>query len=590
MLDPFKKSLELLDPIPVEEGPDKVCSLPEAIGRLVRPGMNLHLCTTHNRPGAVLIELIRAFSGQSPDFTLSCIGFVANGVAPVHAGITNKIIGTFIGDSYPTPAPNPVITRAWKEGRIQIESWSILSFTLRLMAGAMGVPFLPTRSLVGSTMALDNHENFTEIEDESGERFGLVKALIPDLAFIHAAWADKSGNTILTPPYGEEAFGAWAAKDGVIVTVDRVVSSETIRQNSHLCKIPSYMVRAVCPTPFGAHPGGVSNRGLPEFEAYADDYDFIEDVRKASKTEETMSAWIKEWVDECPTWDDYLEKLGEGRIRALKEKAHPDSWKAELSGLSADIPEGPEFSPVEMMVVAAGRVLAGRMKDNGLTTILAGVGTSNLAAWLGYYQLKQEGVEAELMAEIGFYGYAPRPADPFIFNYRNMPASKMLTGIPTIMGVFMGGAANRCIGSIGAAQVDMHGNVNTTLIPDVTYLTGSGGGNDICSAASQVMVTAYSGKKRYVEKVDYVTSPGNRVRTVVSELGVLEKDGSGELILTSFFPETGKTMDEIIARIKDRCGWNLKVAPEPRPIDPPTLDELKLLRILDPKRQFLGKR
>lgn len=591
MLDSFKSAVSLLDPLPAEEGPDKVMPLSEAVARFVRPGMNLHLCTTHNRPGAALIELVRRFRGKEPGFTMSCIGFVSSGVLVVHAGLTSHIISTFTGDSYPTPGPNAVITRAWKAGKLKIENWSILSFTLRLLAGAMGVPSLPTRSLLGSDLAKENKDRFTVREDEQGEKFGLVHALRPDLAFLHAACADRSGNALLTPPLGEEALGAWAAKEGVIVTVEKVVSAEFIRRYSHLCKVPSYLVRAVCPASLGAHPGGVSCQGLPEMESYADDYDFILDFRRASKTPESMEAWVKAWIEDCPTWEHYLEKLGRGRIWSLKGKAHPDSWKSELLSLSPQISPTPEYSPVEMMVVAAGRIVARRMKEQNLLTILAGVGASNLAAWLGYYNLRGQGHHADLMAEIGFYGYAPRPADPFIFNYRNIPTCKMLTGIPTIMGVFMGGAGNRCLGVIGAGQVDKFGNVNSTVIPGLAYLTGSGGANDICSSAREVVVTVLSGRDRMVEKVAYVTSPGTRVRVVASDFGILEKpEGHQELILTGYFPLPGKNADELIADIKANCGWPLQVSPQVAEIAPPAADELKLLRIFDPRRQFLGKR
>ncbi len=590
MPDPFRKAVSMLDPVPVEEGPSKVMPLSEAMRTLVKPGMAIHLCTTHNRAGGVLFELVRAFFGKDPGFTLSCIGFVANGVVPVHTGIARKLITTFCGDSYPTPGPNPVITRAWKQGRVEIENWSILSFTLRLLAGAMGAPFLPTRSLVGSSMATDNRELLIEAE-EDGHKYTLVKPLCPDLSFIHAPCADRSGNVILTPPHGEDAYGAWASKGGVVVSVDKVVSTEFIRRHSHIAKIPSYMVRAVCPIELGAHPGGVSSQGCPEFESYADDYEFIMDIREAAKEPETMDRWVEEWILEPDGWEGYLEKLGRDRIWALKGKAKPDSWKSELISLSSQIPADADYSPVEMMVVAAGRVIAERMKEGDLTTILAGVGASNLAAWLGYYQLLQEGVQAELMAEIGFFGYAPRPADPFIFNYRNMPTAKMLTGIHSIMGVFMGGAGNCCIGSVGAGQLDRHGNLNTTMIPGKAYLTGSGGGNDICSAASEVVVTALSGRQRFVDKVAYVTSPGSRVKTVVSDLAVLRKpEGEKELVLCSYFPGAGKGEKQAIEEIKDKCGWELKEAPDMKAEERPSMEEIKLLRILDPQRRFLGKR
>jgi len=462
---------------------------------------------------------------------------------------------------------------------------------MRLLAGAMGLPYLPTRSLIGSTMAEENKEWFTTAPDPfTGETIGLLRAFRPDLAFVHGMAADPAGNVLLPPPYGEEIYGAWAARQGVIATVDRIVSTEFVRRYSHLCRIPGSMVQAVCEAPFGAHPGGVSNRGCPEFEAYADDYDFVQECRQASKTPEAMDAWIKKYVEDCPDWEAFLEKLGRDRIWALKGKADGDSWQSELLSLSAAIPAGPDYSPVEMMVVAGGRKLAERIREKNYRAILAGVGASNLAAWLAYYELRRERYDVELMAEIGFFGYAPRPADPFIFNYRNLSTCKMLTGIPNIMGVFMGGAGNSCIGSIGAAQVDKSGNVNSTLIPGLTFITGSGGANDICSSAQEAMVTALQDKNRFLNRVAYISSPGARVRTVVSDLGVFEKQGD-ELVLTAYFlrPEL-KGQEAHLRFIKDHTGWNLTIGPHPEIVPPPSLDELKLLRLFDPRRQFLGKR
>ncbi len=593
MLDAFDEILNRKIVIPQNEGPGRKSSLADAVRKHVRPGMTLQICTSHNRPGSVVYELVRQFSGKDPGFTISSLGVVSTAVMLVHQGLTRKLITTFTGDSYPTPGPNPVIQKAYKEGRIEIENWTILTFPLRLLAGAMGIPYIPTRSLIGSSMAEENKEWFEVTGDpKTGEEIGLLRGFQPDIAFVHAPCADASGNALLTPPYGEEVYGAWAAKEGVILTVDRIVSTEFIRRYSYLAKIPHHMVKAVCEVPFGAHPGGVSCEGLPEFDAYADDYDFIQDFRRACKKEDDLNAWIKEWVFDCPTWDAYLEKLGQERIWFLKGKADRDSWKSELLTLSPQIPVEPDYSPVEMMVVVAGRKIAERIRESGYNTILAGVGASNLSAWLAYYQVRGEKVDCELMAEIGFYGYVPRPADPFIFNYRNMPTCKMLTGIPTIMGVLMAGANSRNIGSIGAAQVDRYGNVNSTKIPGKMYFVGSGGANDICSSAKEVVVTALQDKNRFVEKVAYISSPGGRVKAVVSDLGVYEKpQGSDQLVLTGYFPSADRPGREAAVRhIRENCGFDLKVAEEVIEIPPPEIEELKMLRLFDPRRQFLGKR
>jgi len=79
------------------------------------------------------------------------------------------------------------------------------------------------------------------------------------------------------------------------------------------------------------------------------------------------------------------------------------------------------------------------VRARGYRTYLAGVGNSNLAAWLSAYEMKAAGVDVEVMAETGMVGYLPRPAEPFVFSFRNFPSCKMLTDILHVMGIFMGG-------------------------------------------------------------------------------------------------------------------------------------------------------
>jgi hypothetical protein len=372
------------------------------------------------------------------------------------------------------------------------------------------------------------------------------------------------------------------------VSVERVVSTEFIRRHNHLVRLPSYAVRAVCPAPYGSHPTGISNRGVPEIEAYAEDYAFLDEVRRASRSVETLDRWVRDWILDVPDHDAYVRRLGHERILFLKGKADADSWVPELTELASQIDlEGPPTA-AETMIAVAGRRIYERSKAEGYRTILAGVGASNLAAWLGNLRLREEGFESDLMAELGFYGYAPRPADPFIFNYRNLYTCKLLTGVETTMGVFMGGRRNRCVGAVGAGQVDRLGNLNSTKIPGETYLVGSGGANDIASAAREVE------RARFSERVPYITSPGKRVRTVVTDLGVLEKRGpmeeGGDLVLTGVFPD-GETSREVLARrAAERCGWELRVAGDLALVPSATQREISLLRLFDPRRQFLGKK
>ena len=163
----------------------------------------------------------------------------------------------------------------------------------------------------------------------------------------------------------------------------------------------------------------------------------------------------------------------------------------------------------------------------------------------------------------------------------------MLTDILHVMGIFMGGRHNQCLGSLAAGQIDKHGNINSTIIPGVTYITGSGGANDITSSAREVVVCLEQSPRRFVDKVPYITAPGRTVRTVVSDRGVYEKAGEhGELRLHGLFgeaPEAG-----LVRAAREACGWDLQVAPLLRRFEAPSADELALVRLFDPRRYFLG--
>jgi acyl CoA:acetate/3-ketoacid CoA transferase beta subunit len=239
------------------------------------------------------------------------------------------------------------------------------------------------------------------------------------------------------------------------------------------------------------------------------------------------------------------------------------------------------------MVAATARMLQEKVRRHGYQSFLAGVGNSNLATWLAAYELKRDGVDVELMAETGMVGYLPRPAEPFVFSFRNFPSCKMLTDIVHVMGIFMGGRHNACLGSLAAGQIDRHGNINSTIIPGRTYVTGSGGANDITSSSREVVVSLLQSPSRFVDKVPYITAPGRTVRTVVSDLGVYEKEGESDALrLTGILG--AKPEAEAVAAARAACGWDLQVAPPLRRFADPTPDELGLIRLFDPRRYFLG--
>ena len=570
--------------LPIDEGEDKVCPLDEAVRKHVRKGMSIGFA---GRGGALFNQLVREFWGKDPQFTIINNGITATVLALIHGRLARRVIASYIGDVYPTPGPNPVAQKAYLSGEVKYENWTMLTIPQRLLAGAMDWSVIPTRSIVGSSMEEENRESFRVVDDPfvPGERIGLMKALRPDIALVHGVAADRSGNTILTYPLAADVFGGWAAKQGVIISAERIVSTEYIRNHSHLVRIPSYMVKAVCEVPYGAHPAGMPNCGLPEFEHYFEDYDFLTESREASRDDRRFTEWIKYWILDCRNYDEYLARLGRDRLLYLRGKAHSESWKDETVAQISNLDFDREPNALEKMAVIAAQVVSSKMIDRGYRTLLAGVGLPHLAGWLATYKLKEQGYDMDLMAEIGMFGHLPRASDPFIFSYHNQHTCKILNNNETMLAVFVGGSSNQCLGILGAGQIDKYGNGNSTEIPGVTYLVGSGGANDIASGNRETVAVITSGRQRLVEKVPYVTFNGKNVTTLVTDVGVFEKtDGGGTFTLTSYIPSRpGQTAGEAVAEMKERVGWELKVSPNLREAPPVAREEVTLLRLFDPK-------
>lgn len=566
--------------------PNRVMTIPEAVKRFIRPGMHLHVTHAPVRSNALIYEICRQFWKKSPDFLISALGFTSTMVLLIYGGLTRRIITTFCGDAYPFPGPNRIYQEAYGQGKLDIENWTVLTLPQRLMAGAMGVEGMATHSLLGSSMEQENAGDFWFSHTPEGKRIGLVRALNPDFSIVHAWAADGAGNLLLNPPYAENVYGLFAARQGVIATVEHLVDNDFIRRHSHFVKVPGYLVKGICPAPLGAHPSGISNQGLKEFDAYAEDESFLLDIREACKDPKRLEDWVKEWIEDCPDHETYIRKLGKERIWYLKGRSAGDSWWSELAtGLGA-IPEEVEAKPVEKMVVAASRLIKEKVQRRGYGTILAGIGASNLAAWKAWFDLRRNDIPADLMAEVGFFGYTPRPADPFIFNFRNIPTCTMLTDIFTVLGSMVGAESNRAIGVLGAGQVDRYGNINSTKIPELNlFLVGSGGACDVALGAQEVMVLTLMNSFRCVDRVGYVTAPGQRVTAAVTDRGIWEKEGE-TLTLTGYFGEK-KDEPQVLDQIRSRCGWELKISDRVKPLDPPTWEELKDIRLFDPKGFFL---
>lgn len=566
----------------------KIMPLEAAIRAHIEPGMTLHFAYSEGRPMAASNALVRVFAGQDPGFTLISSGLVSNQAALVTEKIIRKLIVSFVGENYPTPTPNRIFQDAINSGAIEIENNSLLVLSQRLAAGAYGFPFALTRSWKDSSLA--ENESYRVVEDPfgSGEKVGAVSALVPDVTVVHGLAGDDQGNILLSPPFGEGELAAFAARKGVIATVERIVPHDVIRHNAHLMKIPAFRVLSISEVPFGCHPYAIYNPTTEDIPAYVEDYDAFQEIRAASRSAATFQGWVKDWVLGVSSHDDYLAKLGAERLNLLRGKAVGDAWLDDVTAADAERLSRVEgWDSREMMVIAAARAVEAKVRDEGRLIVEAGVGLANLAAWLAVLKLQQEdGIPAELVAEIGLYGYLPKGGEPFIFSNRNLPTCKSMTGVEAILGLYVAGRHNNCIAIIGAGQIDQHGNINSTRTADGKYLLGSGGANDITSAAADTIAVTQQSRGRLVAELPYITSPGHAVSTLVTDLGVYRKE-DGVFALTHYYPVPGQSREDTIAHIRTQCGWDLRISGTLVAAEPPGDDQLLRLRLLDIRNDFL---
>src|SRR4030042_5641241 len=101
----------------------------------------------------------------------------------VYGRLIKKAITSFAGNGYPSPAPNPLVQKAYISKAVEFENWTMLTIPLRLLAGAMGWDVIPTRSILGSSMEEENKESFLAMRSPfaGGGTVGLMKALRPDV-------------------------------------------------------------------------------------------------------------------------------------------------------------------------------------------------------------------------------------------------------------------------------------------------------------------------------------------------------------------------------------------------------------------------
>ncbi len=552
----------------------KSTSLADAIERHVHPGDSVHVMLGHSRWTAAAREMARQFWGTDPGFTLVMTSLGALGALFFEGGLLRRVVTAYSGNSFPTYAPNPIFARAYESGAVEIEHWSILTLAQRLEAAARGLPGAVTGSIVGSSMAAN--DAFSLVDSPLGP-VGLLAPLAPDVALVHAAVADRAGNLAFSEPLLEGVWGAWAARRGVVATVEKVV--EDLTGLGYRVKIPGHRVLAVVETPFGAHPGGCFAPGLP-VRSYGEDVPFWIEAARAARGD--FGAFARTYALEPHDHEGYLAVLGQERLEWLVGRSDPASWLDDAESHPVPVDE-----PISAWEVAAGlgaREVGVTVDRHNADAVLAGAGVANLAAWVAVARARAEGRPVVLTAELGLWGYEPTPADPYIFNHRVFPTTPFLSDASTVLGLVVGGSGSTVIGCLGAAEVDREGNLNSTRLAD-RFLVGSGGANDVASRAAACVVITLARPERLPATVAYVTSPGSRVSSVVTNLGILRRlDGALRLAAVPAGP--GPLADRVRELVAS-CGWEPDIVPAVEELPPVGMAEALALREYDRERVFL---
>ncbi len=287
---------------------DKLMSVNQAVSRYIHDGDYLSTggFGMIRIPTAVLHEIVRqriknlGFAGHTTthDFEILAAGRCFNRCDVAY------IVGLEVRGL------SPQARRYMESGAVEVTEWSNASLGWRYKAAAMGVPYLPARTLLGTDTFKHSAAKTVECPF-TGQKLAAVPALFPDVAVIHVHRADIFGNAQIDGISVADWDLARAARH-LIITTEEIVETKEIRRIPALTQIPYWLVDAVCHVPYGSYPGNMP------YEYFFDE-DHLSEWFEAEKDEETLDAFLHKYIYGTKDFTEYLAlKGGDERMAELK--------------------------------------------------------------------------------------------------------------------------------------------------------------------------------------------------------------------------------------------------------------------------------
>jgi len=328
----------------VNEIEDKVMEVEEAVKKFISDGCHIGLggFTVQRHPMELIREIIRQ---RRRNLVLYGCSQGIDADILIGAGCVKRIEMAYVGDE-PFVSPSPNFRRAIEEGSIEWEDYSNFGATLRFVGGALGIPFMPTKSMLGSDMVKKwgiPQEKREEGKDPrlaskklevitcpfTGEKVVLVPSCRPNVAIIHAQICGIKGTVRILGQTFVDEFVARAAEK-VIITCEELVSEDMMRVEPERNQIPFYLVDAIVHIPYGAHPTAV-------YKYY--DYDpwhYAVYIDAAREGYDSFEKYLEEYVYSVDGISEYIKKIG-GDEKIERLKADP------ILGYSTRIRRGEPF-------------------------------------------------------------------------------------------------------------------------------------------------------------------------------------------------------------------------------------------------------